>query len=86
MIDSINNLKIKKLWENPNKDNGLTNQNITLSSDDYDYLICIYKPYFSWKVLCSTATIKGYGFSLNHAADAQISDGINWKIGILQGK
>ena len=81
LIDSINNLKIKKLWENPNKDNGLTNQNITLSSDDYDYLICIYKPYFSWKIMCSVATIKGYGFSLNFAAAAQISDGTNWKIG-----
>ena len=40
--DNITSLKLKKMWENDNKNASFASQNITLSSDDYDFLIWFY--------------------------------------------
>ena len=41
-INSLANKGLKLLWTNPSQINEFSAQTITLSSDDYDYLICIY--------------------------------------------
>ena len=75
----INN-SLTKLWENPNPSSTFKAQNITLSSDDYDYLIWFYKGHTNWNRLMSQMTIKGYGIDLICPFDGQMSDGKNWRI------
>lgn len=41
--DRLKSMGLKKLWENPSPTSTFGSQNITLLSDDYDYLIWIYK-------------------------------------------
>lgn len=69
--DNITSLKSIKLWENPNPNVAFSGQDITLSSDDYDYLIwfCIWYTGISQIRLVSYTTLKGYGTYLNGAGD-----------------
>ena len=73
--EEIENLTAKtsmtKLWENPNPNVAFSGQDITLSSDDYDYLIwfCIWYTGISQIRLVSYTTLKGYGTYLNGAGD-----------------
>ena len=41
-INSLANKGLKLLWTNPNPSSSFSAQTITLSSSDYDYLICFY--------------------------------------------
>lgn len=69
--DNITSLKSIKLWENPNPNVAFSGQDITLSSDDYDYLIwfCIWYTGISQIRLVSYTTLKAYGTYLNGAGD-----------------
>ena len=60
VVNAINSRTLRKLWENPNPSNSVSTQNITLSSNDYDYLIfvCRLQP---GNDLVSQFTLKGYG-------------------------
>lgn len=81
--NAINELaapKIKKLWENPDHFVAFDAQDITLSSDDYDYLIVTYKLYRTNSDLSgqhlSQFMPKGLGFKLIDVGS--IGVGSNW--------
>lgn len=61
--------KLIKLWENSAPTSDFSSQNITLSSDDYDYLIFVWDSYKGRNEVCSTFVPKGYGGYLNLASD-----------------
>lgn len=62
---------LKKLWENPNQTSAFNSQNIELSSNDYDYLIWIYKLHIagSNNKQKSQLTLKGAGSIMDIAHD-----------------
>lgn len=62
---------LKKLWENSNPNVAFNGQDITLSSDDYDYLtwFCIWYTGISPVRLVSYTILKGYGLYINGAGD-----------------
>lgn len=72
--------KLKLLWENPNPSGTFKAQNITLSSDDYDYLIWFYKGHNGWQRLMAQMSLKGFGVDLICPSDGQMSNGKTWKI------
>lgn len=39
--DAMGNMRMTKLWENPSPTNSFAAQNVTLSSDDYDFIIAV---------------------------------------------
>lgn len=49
----------KVLWTNPNPTNNFLAQNITLSSDDYNYLEIYFRPYISENYIKSVKIEKG---------------------------
>ena len=65
------NKTLKKLWENPNPNMAFSAQDITLSSDDYDYLtwFCIWYTGISQIRLLSYTILKNYGLYMNGAGD-----------------
>lgn len=67
----IKKLRLKKLWENENQTSTFSSQTITLSSDDYDYLIWIYKLHKSSSNnnQKSQFTLKGAGSIMDIAFD-----------------
>lgn len=73
--EEIENLTTKtsitKLWENSSPNVSFSEQDITLSSDDYDYLIwfCIYYTGISEVRLVSYIALKGYGLYINASGD-----------------
>lgn len=72
-------ISLKKLWENENPTGDFNTQNITLSSDDYDYLIFFWKQGKNVSRLDSTMILKGYGAYLNMASDYPIGSN-NYKV------
>lgn len=78
LVDATNELnttRLIKLWENPNPNASFANQTITLSSNDYDYLIWVWKNYVTNQYNDSTFCLKGYGVYLNLASDYNIGSG-----------
>lgn len=72
-LDSIiENTKLKKLWENSSPNSSFDAQDITLLSDDYDYLIIGFKLFISDTTMLSTIAFKGYGFTLFGGGNAHI--------------
>ena len=49
----------KKLWENPSPTSAFASQNITLSSDDYDFLLYVFKNDSSGSIVISSIGQKG---------------------------
>jgi hypothetical protein len=56
-----------KLWENPSPTSSFAAQNITLSSDDYDMLMYVFKVDANTTRCCSEITMKGFGTTLSIA-------------------
>lgn len=54
-----------KLWENPNPTSAFASQNITLSSGDYDFLLCTFRRDDSSEDRFSAIVEKGYSFMLS---------------------
>ena len=50
---------LKLLWSNPNPTSAFASQNITLSSDDYDLLLCVYKRTTDNAASACTMALKG---------------------------
>lgn len=67
LVEAINEKKINKLWENPNTNNTFSPQSITLSSDDYDYLIWLFDYKKGLNKSISAFSIKGQGVFANAA-------------------
>ena len=69
------------LWTNPNPNNNFSSKQITLSSEDYDFLEIYYYEWsgdsYSWKDLKCVKTIKGY----NTVLEAIISSNAKGYIG-----
>jgi len=61
---------IKKLWENPSPSSNFSQQQITLSSSDYDFLLWVYRTVKNADVTKSEVSTKGYGVLL----DATVSN------------
>lgn len=60
----VNELEGKILWTNPNPTSTFNEQNIVLSSSDYDILEFYFKNYKSVDRLNTSTTLKGYGTEL----------------------
>lgn len=66
-LEKLEKNGLKKLWENPNPDVSFPAQNITLSSDDYDYLVIFaFNNATNKSNTFSTTCLKGYGAILNY--------------------
>lgn len=76
VVNAINSQIIKKLWENLNPNDDFSTQSITLSSDDYDYLIIFWLNYKTSNRLDTTITLKNYGAYLNLASDYSPGGGV----------
>lgn len=76
VVNAINSKVLKKLWENEDPTNNFAAQTITLSSDDYNYLIIFWLNYKTTNRLDTTFTLKNYGAYLNLASDYSPSGGI----------
>ena len=63
----LNEKGLKKLWENPSPNNTFSSQSITLSSDDYDYLIWDFDYKKGLNKSISAFSIKGQGVFANAA-------------------
>lgn len=70
--------KLEKLWENPNKTANFSSQTITLSNDDYDYLIWFYVDTALSQGMLSNISLKGWKACLEHAYDGQIPNTANY--------
>ena len=70
-VHAINSLRLKKLWENNAPTSSFGPQNIELSSDDYDYLIWIYRFHTGDQndIQKSQMCIKGHGVLMDIAWD-----------------
>ena len=73
-INELNNKNLKKLWENSNPKNNFIAQNITLSSDDYDYLIWFYYDDTGNNYSMSRQNLKGSGTVFNHAFSGSVTN------------
>lgn len=73
-INELNNKNLKKLWENSNPKNNFIAQNITLSSDDYDYLIWFYYDDTGNNYSMSRQHLKGSGTVFNHAFAGSVTN------------
>lgn len=62
VISSINSKTLKELWKNTSPSSAFAAQTITLSSNDYDYLILISKNAASSNGALSFMALKGMGF------------------------
>lgn len=69
----LNTSRLIKLWENSDVSSSFSSQTITLSSDDYDYLIWIFDYYRSGNMVVSFISIKGQGLYPNYAGDYGVS-------------
>ena len=58
------------LWENPNPTSAFAAQNITLASDEYDFLLTLAKINTSSNVVLSSITPKGNNIWLDYAASS----------------
>lgn len=65
VVEKIGNVRMKKLWENPSPTASFVEQNITLSSADYDLLLIIYYWTTSSPQELSTIVEKSKGFVLS---------------------
>jgi len=63
----MGNVKMAKLWENPNPTSTFSTQDITLSSDEYDLLLFVFKASATTSRCCSEITVKGSGATLSIA-------------------
>lgn len=70
-VVTSNNLVL--LWSNSDASSNFSSQTITLSSDDYDYLIWIFDYYRSGNFVVSFISIKGQGLYPNYAGDYGVS-------------
>lgn len=59
----------KLLWENLKPTNSFTGQDITLLSDDYDYLVWVVKIKSSENYNISVVSLKGYGATFNDVSN-----------------
>ena len=73
MGKKLNSKFLTKLWENSTPNNSFNAQTITLSSDDYDYLVIFFKLHNGDNSLMSTMSLKGFGFTLNGGGNAHVS-------------
>lgn len=79
--NEINGKGLKKLWENPSPNDSFPSGTVNLSSSDYDFYIVFYRVSKGWTTRMNAAIfLKGYGGTLYHPADAQMSNGTSWKI------
>lgn len=78
--DNITSLKLKKMWENSDTNAGFASQNITLSSDDYDYLIWFYGYHKNSNMtsIVSMISLKSLGGVLLTMACATVGSGGNY--------
>ena len=60
---ALNSRGMKLLWENPSPTASFAGQNITLSSDNYDFLLWVYKEQASTSYYLSVMSPKGAGAS-----------------------
>ena len=77
LVNAVNEIKkkeLKKLWENKNPKNAISSQTITLSSDDYDYLIFFYYDDIGENYSMSRQSIKGSGTVLNHSFSGSLTN------------
>lgn len=74
--NELTNLSLIKLWENPNPTATFNNQTITLSSEDYDYLIWNYGFYASNLWQQSTFCVKPANFNFQIVLEAARDYGI----------
>lgn len=75
------NKGLKKLWENSNSNNIFNAQTISLSSDDYDYLIWFYidvNGTSSNRYMMSTNSLKGWGVNIFYPFDGQVPGTANY--------
>lgn len=78
---------LKKLWENSNTSNIFNPQAITLSSDDYDYLLWFFIDVTgtaSNRYMMSVCSLKGWNVNFLYPFDGQVSGtnnyyNTNWK-------
>lgn len=83
----INQPKMKVLWTNPSPDLKFNEQTITLSSSDYDYLIFVYKLYYTYtKNMGQHSSVfvpKGYGCAfcdaMNYGIDGDYNNTANYR-------
>ncbi len=79
---------LTKLWENPNPLIDFSTQTITLSSDDYDYLIWFYNEgtmnTASKNKVTSQISLKGYGTILDGIGDEHASGNNNYYIAVFR--
>ena len=70
----LNEKGLKKLWENPNTTVAFSRQDITLSSDDYDYLTWFYYDDTGKNYSMSRQSLKGSGAMFNHSFTGSITN------------
>jgi hypothetical protein len=73
----LSNIKLNILWSNPNPTNNFSAQSITLSSNDYDYLIFVCR-FQSGNDLVSQFTLKNYGAIFGIGWDYNGGSGITY--------
>ncbi len=64
---NLSQMTIKELWKNPNPSSAFASQTITLSSNDYDFLLVFYYSNTVDKIVLSTVCEKGNRFELSRA-------------------
>lgn len=76
------NKGLKPLWENDDTSKAFGSQDITLSSDNYDYLVWFYLEVYGTasqnRAMMSTMSLKGWSVALEHAYDGQVSGTANY--------
>lgn len=70
----LNEKGLKKLWENSNPNVAFSRQDITLSSDDYDYLTWFYYDDTGKNYSMSRQSLKGSGAIFNHSFAGSITN------------
>lgn len=66
-ITNMGNMRMTKLWENPNPSAKFDEQTITLSSADYDLLLIMFTASTGTTRKCSEITLRGFGATLSVA-------------------
>lgn len=76
--------KLKVLWQNSSPTSSFSSQTVTLSSDDYDYLIVFYKFYGTGTQLSTELALKGFGAYLNIASDYNAGSATYYSAGYIR--
>ena len=72
-VENMGNMRMTKLWENPNPSSSFPGQQIAISMDGYDLIFILFKNHTDSDNMLNVITLNGQGVLMLSAADVLFS-------------